>query len=109
MECTKCRILEKRAIKVAMGPLQNANLCIAPAFYYSQVDICGHFNAYSNLNKRATIKIWFVVFCCCVTGAVDCRLMEDYSADSFVLAFIRFACRFGYPKKLLPDEGSQLV
>ena len=109
MECTKCRILEKRAIKVAMGPLQNANLCIAPAFYYSQVDICGHFNAYSNVNKRATIKIWFVVFCCCVTGAVDCRLMEDYSADSFVLAFIRFACRFGYPKKLLTDEGSQLV
>ena len=35
--------------------------------------------------------------------------MEDYSADSFVLAFIRFSCRYGYPKQLLPDEGSQLV
>ena len=35
--------------------------------------------------------------------------MEDYSTDSFVLSFIRFSCRFGYPKCLLPDEGSQLV
>ena len=75
----------------------------------SQVDICGPFNAYSNPNKRATIKIWFVVLCCCTTGAVDCCLMEDYSADSFVLVFIRFSCRYGCPKQLLPDEGSQLV
>ena len=35
--------------------------------------------------------------------------MEDYSADSFVSGFIRFSCRFGYPKYVLPDYGSQLV
>ena len=35
--------------------------------------------------------------------------MEDYTTDSFVLAFSRFSCRFGYPKLLMPDEGSQLV
>ena len=92
-----------------MGPIQDVNLCIAPVFYSSQVDICGPFSAYSNANKRATIKIWFVVFCCCVTGAIDCLIMEDYSTDSFLLAFTRFACRFGYPKRLLPDEGSQLI
>ena len=42
-------------------------------------------------------------------GATDCLVMEDYSADAFVLAFIRFSCKYGYPKQLLPDEGSQLV
>ena len=26
-----------------------------------------------------------------------------------MLAFIRFSCRFGYPKVLMPDDGSQLV
>ena len=108
-KCTKCRILEKQAVKVAMGPVQNVNMCVAPAFYSSQVDICGPFNSYSIANKRAVSKIWFVVFCCCTTGAVDCRLMENYSTEAFVLAFIRFSCRFGYPKLLLPDEGSQLV
>ena len=35
--------------------------------------------------------------------------MEDYSSSSFIAAFIRFACRVGYPKHLMPDEGSQLV
>ena len=28
--------------------------------------------------------------------------------DAIMLAFIRFSCRFGYPKVLMPDEGSQL-
>ena len=37
------------------------------------------------------------------------RLMDNYSTDSFVLAFIRFSCRIGYPRVVLPDEGSQLM
>jgi hypothetical protein len=35
--------------------------------------------------------------------------MEDYSATSFILAFVRFSCKVGFPKKLLPDAGSQLI
>ena len=92
-----------------MGPLGEDNVKIAPAFYTSQVDICGPYSSFSNANKRATIKVWFVLFACCVTGAIDVKVMEDSSTDSFLLAFIRFSCRYGYPKKLLVDAGSQLV
>ena len=92
-----------------MGPVSDQNLKIAPVFCYSQVDICGPFSAFSPINKRANVKVWFVVFCCTVTGPVDCRIMENYTADAFVLAFSRFACRYGYPKLVMPDEGSQLV
>ena len=35
--------------------------------------------------------------------------MEDYGTSSFIQSFIRFACEVGYPKMLLPDEGSQLI
>ena len=105
----KCRIINKNSIDVIMGPLRDVNLCIAPAFYASQIDIFGPYKSFSNANKRATIKIWFLILCCCSTGAVDIRLMEDYSTDSFVLSFIRFSCHYGYPKYLLPDPGSQLV
>ena len=108
-ECPRCHYLRKKCIDVAMGPISSDNLCIAPAFYFSQVDIVGPHNSYSNINKRATSKIWFVIFCCCVTGAVDIKVCEDYSTSSFVLAFIRFSCKVGFPKKLLPDAGSQLV
>ena len=107
--CRRCRVLYKNSIDVAMGPIQGVNLCIAPAFYASQVDIFGPFKAYSSANKRATIKVWFLIFCCCTTGAVDIRVLEDYSTDAFVLGFIRFSCRVGYPRYLLPDAGSQLV
>ena len=77
-------------------------LCLP--LYYNQVDICGHFNAYPNTNKEPPSK-YGMLFFAVVTGAVDCHLMEDYSADSFALAFTRFVCRFGYLKRLLPDEG----
>ena len=107
--CHKCRALEKKLIEVSMGPKPESALCIAPAFYNTQVDICGPYESYSNSNKRAKVKIWFVVFCCSTTGAVDCQVMEDYSTDSFVLAFICFACRYGYPCNLYPDYGSQLL
>ena len=43
-----------------MGPCKN--LTIAPAFYYRQVDLFGPYNVYSIANKRATVKIWFVIF-----------------------------------------------
>ena len=107
--CARCRVLHKKGVQVAMGPIADENLCIAPPFYYCQVDLCGHVNAYSPANKRATLKVWYAVFVCTTTSVVDSRIMEDYSADSFLQAFERFACRFGYPKMVLPDEGSQLV
>ena len=109
IECTFCKLLNKKAIEVAMGPISNNNFCIAPAFYNSQTDLFGPFTSYSNVNKRASIKVWFVIFCCCSTGAVDVKIMEDYSTTSFVLAFVRFSCKVGFPKRLLPDAGSQLV
>lgn len=109
VDCPRCHYLGKKRIDVAMGPVSDDHLCIAPAFFNSQVDIFGPFSSFSYANKRATIKIWFVIFCCCTTGAVDIKVMEDYSTISFILAFTRFSCRVGYPKKLLPDAGSQLV
>ena len=50
-----------------------------------------------------------MIFYCCATGEVDMKVMEEYSTSSFILAFVIFACKVGYPKELLPDAGSQLV
>ena len=108
-DCTRCRYLAKRTVDVVMGPMSKLNLMLAPAFYISQVDIFGPVKAYSVHNKRCSINVWFLVFCCCTTGAVSLKVMEDYSTSAFMLGFIRFSCSVGYPKMLLPDEGSQLV
>ena len=92
-----------------MGPIPIQSLSVAPAFYTTQVDLCGPFNAYSQHHRRTTAKIWLVVFCCISTSCTDIRVMEDYPSTSFILAFSKFTCAYGYPKLLLSDEGSQLI
>ena len=109
IHCERCRYLCKRTIDVEMGPVSSYNMKIAPAFYGTQVDICGPLKAYSPHNKRTTIKIWLVVFCCMTTSTTSIKVMEDYSTIAFVQAFTRFACEVGYPQFMLIDEGSQLV
>ena len=68
-----------------------------------------HLRSYSSHNKIMHIKVWFIVICCCTTGAVSIKVMEDYSISSFLLGFKCFASTAGYPKMLLPYEGSQLI
>ena len=105
---TDADLLAKRAVEVSlsMGPVSTY---IAPAFYYTQVDLAGPFKAYTFHNKRKTIKIWLCVFCCSTTSTVSIKVMEDYSSSLFLQCFIRLSCEVGYPKKLLPDEGIQLI
>ena len=106
--CGKCRAIAKRTVEVAFGPLSEYQLTIiAPAFYVTQADIMGPFKAYQ-INVRATMKIWFAVFVCVATSTVDIQVMEFYSSGSFIAALIRFASRNGYPKIILPDQGSNI-
>ena len=107
--CERCRYLAKKCIDVAMGPVSKHNLTIAPPFFITQVDLAGPFKSYSPQHKRTTVKIWIVVFCCATTSTTIIKVMDDYSSSSFIQSFIRFSCEVGYPKMLLPDEGSQLV
>ena len=107
--CQRCRYIMKKTIDVAMGPISNANITIAPAFYSCQVDLSGPYYAYSPLHKRTTVKIWLTVFCCCTTSAVSIKVMDDYSTDGFIMSFIRFACTYGFPKRLYCDGGSQIL
>ena len=64
-------------------------------------------NLFPTQIKGPTLRyiLWFF----CFSTTVDLKVMEDYSTDSFILAFIRFACRYGYPSSLYPDPGSQLI
>ena len=107
--CKRCRYILKRTVEVIMGPTSKDQLCVAPPFFITQVDIDGPYKAYSVHNKRATIKVYISTFVCCTTGMTCLKLMESYDTVQFLLAFSRFACELGFPKKLLVDEGSQLV
>jgi len=107
--CQRCRFLNKRTIEAAMGPLPESSITIAPSFYNTQLDLSGPYKAYSPLHKRTTVKVWLVVYCCCVTSAVSINVMDDYSSTAFIQSFTRFATRYGFPRKVFCDEGTQLV
>ncbi|XP_066933763.1 uncharacterized protein [Clytia hemisphaerica] len=107
--CQRCRFLEKRTVQMAMGPIPIFNLTIAPSFYFTQMDLSGPYSSYSPHHKRTTVKVWLIVFCCCSTSAVKIKTMDDYSTTAFIQAITRFAADHGFPKRLMCDEGSQLV
>ncbi|XP_066914399.1 uncharacterized protein [Clytia hemisphaerica] len=107
--CKLCRYLEKQRIKVSMGKIPNSCMTIAPAFYNTQCDLAGPFQAYSSFNKRKTIKIWLTIFCCSTTSTISIKTMDDYSTPSFLLSLTRFACDNGYPMNMFIDQGSQMV
>ena len=69
----------------------------------------GPFLAHCEHNHRSTVKIWGLVFKDPGSGAVYAHVMQGYDAASFVLAYTRFACRFGHPHQICIDEGSQLI
>ena len=77
-DCQRCRYLAKKALAVQMGPISNSNITVAPAFYTCQLDIAGSFSCYSPHQKRTTIKIWLIIFCCTTTSATNIKVMESY-------------------------------
>jgi len=107
--CGRCKFLNKRTIEAAMGPVPESSLTVAPAFYHTQLDLSGPYKAFSPLHKRTTVKVWLVVYCCCSTSAVMINIMDDYATTTFIQSFMRFASRYGFPRKVFIDEGSQLV
>ena len=107
--CQRCKYLKKQSIEASMGPIPQSRITVAPAFYFTQLDLSGPYKSFSPHNKRATVKIWLVVYCCCVTSATCINIMDDYSTPSFLQSFTRFASRYGFPKKIFCDEGGQLM
>ena len=92
-----------------MSPTSKHQLCVAPPYYVTQCDICGHFLSYSKHNRRTKLKVWIITFVCATTGMTNLKVMEGYDTTQFLLSFSRFSCEAGFPKLLLVDEGSQLV
>ena len=108
--CHFCKRYKRKLMQVEFGKIHRNRVSIAPAFFYCQADICGPFMARcEHQSHRATVKVWGLIFKCTATCAVAAHVMTMYDADAFVLAYTRFAARYGHPKKLFIDQGSQLV
>ena len=62
----------------------------------------------SDINKRATMKVWGMVLVDKNSGAVHCDVVLDYSAQETLKTLRRFAALCGWPSEISSDLGSQL-
>ena len=109
LNCPFCTRYKARMLERAMAKIHDNRLVVAPPFFYSQVDLFGPLEASCEHQHRAKVKVWGCVFKCTSSCAVAVFCMQDYSTAAFVQTYTRFASRFGHPKKLFIDPGTQLM
>ena len=115
-DCVKCKMLRKKCLEVAMGPINDAQLTIAPPFYATMADMYGPLDIYVPGFERKTrnrqvlsSKVWVLVFCCPVTKLLNLQVIETKSADGVVDGLTRLGCEVGFPNHFLIDQDSSLL
>ena len=108
-DCVFCRRYKARMLEAEMGKIHPTQLCVAPAFYYVQIDLFGPVSSICKHFARREIKAYCAVFKCTTTLAVAAFVLDSYDTSSFLDAFHRFSCCYGIPYKVMIDAGSQLL
>ena len=114
LACVNCRRYKVRLLEAEMGKIHQARFTPAPAFYFVQADLAGPWDArcenHPRINpKIGPIKIWAAVFKCCTSLAISVEVMTDYTASSFIDAYIRFSSRYGHTGVMYIDPGTNLM
>ena len=108
-KCVLCAIKYKRLVEQKMSPLPIERLKPSPAFLYIAVDYFGPFIIRGEVQKRTRGKAYGVILTCMNSRAVHVDIAPDYSTDTFLQLFRRFASIRGWPQSVFSDNGTQLV
>ena len=108
-DCAFCKRYKAKTLAAEMGKIHPAQICVAPAFYYTQIDLFGPVSSICKHFARREVKAYGVVFKCTTTLAVAGFVMDSYDTSSFLDAFHRFSCMFGLPHQVFIDAGTQLL
>ena len=114
LNCIICMKDRKKYLRMAMGSLTDSQLSVSPLFYFTMVDMWGPLTAYCPGYERATrrdksYQVYFLVFSCVATGAVNVQLLEGKSTEFVLEGCTRFFNETSVPKIMFPDEDGALV
>ena len=107
--CIRCRYLRKSLEMQKMAILPESIQIQCPPFTNIGLDLCGPLTVKAMTNKRATMKVWVVLFLCLNTKAISIELAPGYSTNDFLLAYMCHVNQRGNPVLVHSDRGSQLV
>jgi hypothetical protein len=75
-----------------MAALPTTRFVPGPVFDNISLDLMGPFIIKDAVKKRLSGKTWIVVYVCHASGATAMEVMENYSTDSFLIAFRKYIC-----------------
>ena len=99
-KCVKCAIKYKRQASQKMSPLPIERLKPSPAFLYVALDYFGPFVIKGEVQKRVRGKAYGVIITCMNSRAAHVDIAPDYSTDTFLQLFIRYASIRGWPQSI---------
>merc|ERR1712120_18921 len=107
--CVYCRAKHAKLQTQQMGalPVERLDMGSRP-FQSICLDLLGPTLVRAMTNRRATMKVWPILFVCQSTGAVHCEVMHDYGTQAFLLQWERYTAIRGVPGVAVSDCGSQL-
>ena len=86
----------------AMAPLPGTRITEATAFTRTGLDYLGPM---ATKTVDGQMKVWVCLFTCMVTRAIHLELLQDMSAEEFLLAFRRFVAQRGSPIEVISDNA----
>ncbi|KAL9972923.1 hypothetical protein ACROYT_G019319 [Oculina patagonica] len=89
-----------------MAPYPASKIEESSPFTYTGLDYLGPLYVRVN-NQSATQKVWVCLFTCLAVRAVHLEVINDMSAEQFLLCLRRFISRRGKPKEIISDNASQ--
>ena len=96
-KCVACRKPRKRPLDQLMGQIPSLRVAEGfPPFSNTAIDMFGPLHV--KLNRKTVKEAEVVVFACMTTRPVHLELVNDKTADAFLMAFRRFASLRGHPR-----------
>ena len=107
--CPSCDLDRKETLLQQMADIRDEQLTVSPPWSNVALDFAGPYLVKGEVNKRAKLKIWILIYCCRATRAVCLLACPGYSTSDFLCKHAEFVYRKGQPITIVSDRGSQLV
>ena len=108
-DCTRCRIIFRKTLELEMANHGPHRTIMAPPFHAVQIDIVYKFKAKSWKNSRQVFDIYALVIVCLLSSATSILVLEGMTTTDVVQALERHSSKYGVPRHVYVDSGSQLI
>ena len=115
-DCIKCKKKRGKFCEVLMGPIDDNQVTVTPAFYCCQIDLmgpvkvfCPGFERDTRNSKAKETKNWILVAACTTTKALNIQVVDKSDTRGILEALSRLGCEATWPKFFYCDADSAIL